>query len=95
VNKSENFKLPWFIEILLKSYEIRFQYHFYGKKETNRIDKPQFFFIFIQNCLESSVPFLMKNLKFKLDIDIFVQGLLQLGTEKMIRVINNFTQKKS
>ena len=39
------------------------------------------------NCLESSLPFLMKNLKENIfKSEQFIQGLLRLAKEKMIRV---------
>eukprot|EP01080_Neovahlkampfia_damariscottae_P010399 gene10399-2928_t len=95
-NTKPEFQTEWLIEVLLKPFKIRFDYHFYGKRDTNRIDKPQFFFIFIMNCLESSVPFLMKCLNESVfESQSFVQGLLQLTTEKMIRFIDKVKSCKT
>ena len=49
------------LEVMIQPLAIRFRYHFYGDKPTNRLDKPEFFLTHILDLLERHGDF-MSNL---------------------------------
>jgi len=49
----------WFITILTKPILLRFKYHFSGDRETNRIDKPEWYLDFITSMLKYHMEFLV------------------------------------
>ncbi|EDO38509.1 predicted protein, partial [Nematostella vectensis] len=86
-------ELPLPLDWLLKPLRKRFKFHFYGKKQTNNLEKPEWYFTQILNWIKSHGDFLQHTVQPVLDkaelsfIDAkleFIRGLLAVTTEKMI-----------
>jgi len=45
------------LEVMAKSLGLRFRYHFEGDRQTNRLDKPEWFFNHILTLIEDYTPF--------------------------------------
>lgn len=80
------------IELLIKPFRIRFEYHFMGGRQTNRVEKPEYFFTQILNWARDNHYFVNEifqepakracasdNIRLE-----FVRGLVQLTIEKLI-----------
>lgn len=83
------------IELLVKPFRIRFEYHFRGSRQTNRIDKPEYFFTQILNWARDNHHFVSEifqapatracasdNIRLE-----FIRGLVQLTIEKLLQDI--------
>lgn len=65
-------------------FKIRFKFHFYGDKKTNRIDKPEFYFSFVMNTITEFLPFIQENLPFIKNLnDEFINYLIVLLSERV------------
>ncbi|KAK7546714.1 TIP-1 family-domain-containing protein [Phyllosticta citricarpa] len=51
------------LEVLVQPLEMRFRYHFYGDKPTNRLDKPEYFLSHIADLLNTFNDFMVANLQ--------------------------------
>ncbi|KAL1394155.1 TIP-1 family-domain-containing protein [Phyllosticta capitalensis] len=51
------------LEVLVQPLEMRFRYHFYGDKPTNRLDKPEYFLSHITDLLNTFNDFMVANLQ--------------------------------
>lgn len=68
------------VELLLKPFRQRFQYHFTGQRQTNRLDKPEWYFTQILNWAKDNHIFVGKH---------FQSAALKTGlTELNVRVKN-------
>lgn len=80
------------VELLIKPFRIRFEYHFMGSRQTNRPDKPEYFFTQILNWAKDNHHFVSEifqspakracvtdNIRLE-----FVRGLVQLCIEKLV-----------
>ncbi|RPA89814.1 hypothetical protein L873DRAFT_1822137 [Choiromyces venosus 120613-1] len=47
------------LEVLVKPLELRFRYHFEGDRQTNRIDKPEWFLAHLSSLVTTYTPFLL------------------------------------
>ncbi|XP_028900927.1 RINT1-like protein isoform X2 [Zeugodacus cucurbitae] len=79
-------------KLLLAPYQIRFQYHFTGVRQTNRLDKPEWYFTQILNWIKEAHIFVGKTFQQSaikagiLDYNIrleFIRGLVQMIIEKL------------
>lgn len=83
------------IELLVKPFRVRFEYHFMGARATNRPDKPEYFFTQILNWAKDNHHFVNEifqapatrtcasdNIRLE-----FVRGLVQLCIEKLLEDI--------
>ncbi|KAI8063170.1 TIP-1 family-domain-containing protein [Gongronella butleri] len=83
------------IHIMLAAIELRFRFHFEGKKPTNRLDKPEWYLKHIKTQIESHLPFLMTTvqpLMRRTDAsasakDAFIEGLLKNVKRKVLRTV--------
>ncbi|KAI4759212.1 hypothetical protein E4T52_08587 [Aureobasidium sp. EXF-3400] len=50
-------------EIMVRSLELRFNYHFSGDRPTNRLDKPEYFLNHVLDLISSYSPFFQANLQ--------------------------------
>lgn len=57
------------LQTLLEPITLRFRYHFDGKRQTNRLDKPEWYLTHVLNLMHEHRPFVSEIL----------QGLLQKG----------------
>ncbi|XP_063961152.1 RAD50-interacting protein 1-like isoform X1 [Lytechinus pictus] len=80
------------LQLLLQPLKKRFKYHFYGKKLTNSIDKPEWYFTQILNWIRDHSEFLQNNIQPILDEDLtlniearteFTRGLLHIVAAKL------------
>ena len=55
------------LEVMVHPLQLRFRYHFYGKRATNRLDKPEYFLSHILDLLEDHNGFLLDYLQPVLD----------------------------
>lgn len=91
--------IPAPIELLIKPFRIRFEYHFMSNRQTNRPDKPEYFFTQILNWAKDNHHFVEKifqapatrtcatdNVRLE-----FVRGLVQLTIEKLINDIEEIS----
>lgn len=87
------------IELLVKPFRIRFEYHFMGTRQTNRPDKPEYFFTQILNWAKDNHHFVNEVLQapakracasenIRLE---FVRGLVQLTIEKLLQDIQEIS----
>ncbi|XP_031574184.1 RAD50-interacting protein 1-like isoform X2 [Actinia tenebrosa] len=85
-------EVPLPIDWLLKPLRKRFKFHFYGKKQTNNLEKPEWFFTQILNWIKSHGDFIQHTVQPIFDkanlgyIDAkfeFIRGLLKITVEKM------------
>lgn len=87
------------IELLIKPFRIRFEYHFMGNRQTNRPDKPEYFFTQILNWAKDNHHFVGEifqapatracatdNVRLE-----FVRGLVQLTIEKLVNEIEEIS----
>jgi len=83
------------IELLVRPFRVRFEYHFMSSRQTNRPDKPEFFFTQILNWAKDNHHFVGEifqapasracvtdNIRLE-----FVRGLVQLTIEKLLQDI--------
>ncbi|XP_055611067.1 RINT1-like protein [Uranotaenia lowii] len=92
------------IELLLKPFRLRFQFHFAGGKQTNRLDKPEWYFtqilswarenhIFVgQNFQSAALKAGVQNHNVRLE---FIRGLVQLVIEKLVDDIDGICQEEA
>ena len=101
--RSEPLPLLLPLQVMARPFMLRFRYHFYGKKPTNRLDKPEYFFSHIQDLLESHSPFINDMLQPILDqrndlqnldedmypdaVSCFISTLLPAVSEKSLSLI--------
>ena len=101
--RSESLPLLLPLQVMTRPFMLRFRYHFYGKKPTNRLDKPEYFFSHVQDLLESHSPFINEMLQPILDqrndlqnmdedmypdaISCFISALLPAVSEKSLSLI--------
>ncbi|CAG9801047.1 unnamed protein product [Chironomus riparius] len=91
--------IPAPIELLIKPFRIRFEYHFMSNRQTNRPDKPEYFFTQILNWAKDNHHFVGEifqapatracatdNVRLE-----FVRGLVQLTIEKLINDIEEIS----
>lgn len=87
------------IELLLKPFRIRFEYHFMSNRPTNRPDKPEYFFTQVLNWAKENHHFVSEifqspatkaciNENIRLE---FVRGLVQLTMEKLVNDIEEIS----
>lgn len=79
-------------EVLLRQFRQRFFYHFTGSRQTNRLDKPEWYFTQILNWAKDNHLFVGKHFQpaavraghvnYNVRLE-FVRGLVQLAIEKM------------
>ncbi|KAK3717328.1 hypothetical protein QZH41_011566, partial [Actinostola sp. cb2023] len=91
-NKNARNEILLPIDWLLKPLRKRFRFHFYGKKQTNNIAKPEWFFTQILNWIKSHADFIHHTIQPILNkadagfVDAkceFIHGLLNMAVEKM------------
>lgn len=84
------------IDSLVASIALRLNYHFEGKRETNRIDKPEWYLSYMQKCLVSVVPFVHEHFDDLIVNDesmmipfstYLISKLMSLVREKMKRLL--------
>ncbi|XP_058834029.1 RINT1-like protein [Topomyia yanbarensis] len=92
------------VEILLKQFRLRFQFHFTGNKQTNRLDKPEWYFtqilswakenhVFVgQNFQTAALKAGVTNHNVRLE---FIRGLVQLAIEKLVDDIDTICQEEA
>ncbi|XP_005176930.1 RINT1-like protein isoform X2 [Musca domestica] len=89
---------------LVAPYRQRFMYHFTGVKQTNRLDKPEWFYTQILNWGKETHLFVGKTFQTsavkagKLDFNIrleFMRGLVQLTIEKLIADIEEISRDEN
>ncbi|CUS14102.1 unnamed protein product [Tuber aestivum] len=51
------------MEVLVKPLELRFRYHFEGDRQTNRIDKPEWFLAHLSSLVTTYTPFLLSAIQ--------------------------------
>ncbi len=87
------------IELLLRPFRIRFEYHFMNSRPTNRPDKPEYFFTQILNWAKENHRFVSEifqtpatkaciNENIRLE---FIRGLVQLTMEKLVNDIEEIS----
>ena len=87
------------IELLVKPFKIRFEYHFMSSRPTNRPDKPEYFFTQILNWAKDNHHFVSEifqapakragasdNIRLE-----FIRGLVQLCIEKILQDIEEIS----
>lgn len=55
------------MKLLLEPLETRFRFHFSGRRETNRIDKPEWMFTFVFTTVREHQQFLAQSVQPQLD----------------------------
>lgn len=55
------------LEVMVKPLELRFRFHFFGDKPTNRVDKPEYFLSHVLDLLEAHNEFMLDYLQPILD----------------------------
>eukprot|EP00123_Amoebidium_parasiticum_P011229 comp20593_c0_seq1/m.26529 comp20593_c0_seq1/g.26529 ORF comp20593_c0_seq1/g.26529 comp20593_c0_seq1/m.26529 type:complete len:738 (-) comp20593_c0_seq1:131-2344(-) len=79
------------LQLMLDPVRKRLRYHFSGRRETNRIDKPEWMFTYVLRQLKDHVPFLTKYAQPLLDardimMDVqvaFAHGLVQAVNQRL------------
>jgi hypothetical protein len=80
------------VTLLVEPLKKRFLYHFYGARQTNRTDKPEWYFTQILTWIRDHIDFVAKWIQPVIDklglhhIDAkleFIRGLVQLAVEKL------------
>ncbi|XP_055703383.1 RINT1-like protein [Phlebotomus papatasi] len=88
-------------QLLIKPFRQRFQFHFTGNKQTNRLDKPEWYFTQIINWAKDNHIFVGENFQVSAsraglaDFNVrleFVRGLVQLAMEKLCEEIEQIAQ---
>ncbi|KNC85272.1 hypothetical protein SARC_02531 [Sphaeroforma arctica JP610] len=90
------------LNLMLEPLEKRFRYHFSGRRETNRIDKPEWMYTFLINVLKSHFHLLTKVLQPLLDrrqipvhtVTLFTQSLVKLVNKKLELDMDKFTASR-
>ncbi|XP_062549793.1 RINT1-like protein [Armigeres subalbatus] len=91
-------------ELLLKPFRLRFTFHFFGNKQTNRLDKPEWYFTQILAWAKENHVFVGQNFQtpaIKAGVDNhnvrleFIRGLVQLAIEKLIDDIDSICQDEA
>lgn len=80
------------IEVLLKAYKDRFVYHFSGNRETNRLDKPEWYMTQILAWATEKHEFVAANFQLaaiqagtETDVRVeFIRGMVQMGVQKLV-----------
>ncbi|KAK2176865.1 hypothetical protein NP493_625g01069 [Ridgeia piscesae] len=81
------------LDIMLKPLKKRFHYHFYGNRQTNNIEKPEWYFTQILGWIKDHQEFLRTKIQPLLEeagseyrdaVVEFSRGLVQLAMEKML-----------
>ncbi|EDW37717.1 GL21311, partial [Drosophila persimilis] len=89
------------VQLLLAPYRQRFTYHFTGTRQTNRLDKPEWYYTQILNWGKDTHFFVGKTFQpaairaGKLDYNLrleFIRGLVQLTIEKLAVDIEQISQ---
>lgn len=84
------------LQTLLEPISMRFRYHFDGKRQTNRLDKPEWYFTHVLNLMHEHKSFMTTNIQPLLarggygDVnafDEFCRVLLSLPTRKLKRTV--------
>jgi hypothetical protein len=76
----------WCAEIYFAAFEVRFNYHFYGDRKTNRIDKPEFYYSWVISQINEFSPFLLKNFDFlETPVTDFINKFIDLATKKTVK----------
>ncbi|KAL1916497.1 uncharacterized protein VTP21DRAFT_5688 [Calcarisporiella thermophila] len=92
------------IEVMVEPIGVRFKYHFDGKRPTNRIDKPEWFFSYILTSIRDHNIFLSTKIQDIVDEagygvydtrNDFVRGLLTLVEGKLERTLPNLLETPS
>lgn len=92
------------IEVLLKAYKDRFKYHFNSERETNRLDKPEWYLTQILAWATKEHLFVAENFQLPairagvVDIDVrleFIRGMVQFGVEKLCDDIDDFSEDEA
>ncbi|XP_025106000.1 RAD50-interacting protein 1-like [Pomacea canaliculata] len=80
------------LQLMVKPLKKRFRYHFYGKRRTNSIDKPEWYFTQVLNWIRDHWDFLAQNIQPLLDETEykeicanteFMRGMVMLVMEKL------------
>lgn len=87
------------IELLVKPFRVRFEYHFLSSRQTNRPDKPEYFFTQVLNWARDNNHFVgevfqapakragaSENIRLE-----FIRGLVQLTIEKLLQDIEEIS----
>ncbi|KAG5676779.1 hypothetical protein PVAND_006588 [Polypedilum vanderplanki] len=87
------------IELLIKPFRVRFEYHFMSNRQTNRPDKPEYYFTQILNWAKENHHFvgevfqgsatragISENVRLE-----FIRGLVQLSIEKLVNDIEELS----
>ncbi|KAJ6644173.1 RINT1-like protein [Pseudolycoriella hygida] len=89
------------VQLLLKPYRQRFLYHFTGTRQTNRLDKPEWFFTQILAWAKESHLFVAQTfqsaalLAYQETLNVrleFIRGLVQLTIEKLCTDIEQISE---
>ncbi|XP_058462968.1 RINT1-like protein [Malaya genurostris] len=92
------------VELLVKPFRLRFIFHFTGNKQTNRLDKPEWYLtqilswakenhVFVgQNFQTAALKAGVTNHNVRLE---FVRGLVQLAIEKLVDDIDSICQEEA
>ncbi|KAG8953229.1 hypothetical protein FRC04_002639 [Tulasnella sp. 424] len=84
------------LQALLEPISMRFRYHFDGKRQTNRLDKPEWYFTHVLNLMHEHKPFMTTNIQPLLGkggygdvnaFDEFCRLLFGLLTRKLKRTV--------
>lgn len=87
------------IELLIKPFRVRFEYHFMSSRQTNRPDKPEYFFtqvlnwakdnhLFVGEVFQGAASHACVSDNIRLE---FVRGLVQLTIEKLVQDIDEIS----
>ncbi|XP_055534418.1 RINT1-like protein [Wyeomyia smithii] len=92
------------VALLLKPFRLRFQYHFTGNKQTNRLDRPEWYLtqilswakenhVFVgQNFQSAALKAGVTNHNVRLE---FIRGLVQLAIAKLVEDIDTICQEEA
>ncbi|GAB0095589.1 RINT1-like protein [Sergentomyia squamirostris] len=89
------------VHLLIKPFRHRFQFHFTGSKQTNRLDKPEWYFTQILNWAKDNNIFVGEHFQSsasraglaQLNVRLeFIRGLIQLTMEKLCEEIEEIAQ---
>jgi len=61
--KGQNQQSLWSVATLMAPFKVRFRYHFSGNRSTNRIDKPEWYHLFMLEAIRDHLNFLIKNVQ--------------------------------
>ena len=97
------------LEIMLKPLELRFRFHFFGNKATNRLDKPEYFLSHVLDLLETHNAFMLDYLQPILDersravdsdetsytdaTSAFITALLPMVSAKSLSLLSQISSK--